>query len=285
MSQNKHAYLIMAHNNFYCLEKLLMLLDDERNDIFLHIDGKIKGFDFNSFRNLCSRAQVIFPSKRIKVHWGTQSQIKTEMLLFETARNHASYAYYHLISGVDLPLKNQDEIHNFFQNKNENYLYYTQAPSRWDIYRVSRYHFIPSSNKIIPTRIKGYLGTIQETLGINRLKNSQFRLYTGRNWCSLSQGAVETLLQHKSQIMNLTRFSLCADEVYKQTILLHYDSTLIANDLRFVDWSHGGSHPHTFTLEDFPRLRESDTLFARKFDENVDKQIIDLIFAYVGQKY
>lgn len=31
---NKHAYLIIAHNDFYILEKLLMLLDDERNDIY-----------------------------------------------------------------------------------------------------------------------------------------------------------------------------------------------------------------------------------------------------------
>lgn len=36
----KHAYLIMVHNQFYVLEILLKLIDDERNDIFLHIDKK-----------------------------------------------------------------------------------------------------------------------------------------------------------------------------------------------------------------------------------------------------
>lgn len=30
----KHAYMIMAHNNWKILEKLLLLLDDQRNDIF-----------------------------------------------------------------------------------------------------------------------------------------------------------------------------------------------------------------------------------------------------------
>ena len=34
---NKHAYLIIAHNDFYILEKLLMLLDDERNDIYSQV--------------------------------------------------------------------------------------------------------------------------------------------------------------------------------------------------------------------------------------------------------
>lgn len=28
MPSERHAYLIMAHNNFYILEKLLILLDD-----------------------------------------------------------------------------------------------------------------------------------------------------------------------------------------------------------------------------------------------------------------
>lgn len=38
----KHAYLIMSHNDFYILEKLLRLLDDRRNDIYVHIDKKVK---------------------------------------------------------------------------------------------------------------------------------------------------------------------------------------------------------------------------------------------------
>ena len=36
----------MAHNNFYILEKLLHLLDDPRNDIYVHIDKKVSEFDF-----------------------------------------------------------------------------------------------------------------------------------------------------------------------------------------------------------------------------------------------
>ncbi len=39
---NKHAYLIMAHDNFEQLKILLDLIDDYRNDIYLHIDKKLK---------------------------------------------------------------------------------------------------------------------------------------------------------------------------------------------------------------------------------------------------
>ena len=34
----KHAYCIMAHNNWAQLQMLIDCLDDKRNDIFLHVD-------------------------------------------------------------------------------------------------------------------------------------------------------------------------------------------------------------------------------------------------------
>ena len=40
--------------------------------------------------------------------------IKVELLLFKTAHSHFKYTYYHLMSGVDLPLKSQEYIHQFF---------------------------------------------------------------------------------------------------------------------------------------------------------------------------
>lgn len=36
----KHAFLIIAHNEYPILEVLLSMLDDERNDIYLHIDKR-----------------------------------------------------------------------------------------------------------------------------------------------------------------------------------------------------------------------------------------------------
>ena len=35
----KHAYLIIAHNEPNILKTLLLMLDDERNDVYLHVDA------------------------------------------------------------------------------------------------------------------------------------------------------------------------------------------------------------------------------------------------------
>lgn len=110
----KHAFLIIAHNEYPILEVLLSMLDDERNDIYLHIDKravalyqKIKGFK-------TKKAGFYLIEKSIKVYWGDISLVKAEYLLFETALKNGTYVYYHLLSGTDLPIKSQDYIHEFF---------------------------------------------------------------------------------------------------------------------------------------------------------------------------
>ena len=41
IAEKRHAYLIMAYNNWRQLRMLLELLDDPRNDIYIHIDKSV----------------------------------------------------------------------------------------------------------------------------------------------------------------------------------------------------------------------------------------------------
>lgn len=291
MKQQKHAYLIMAHNNFYCLEKLLLLLDDPRNDIFLHIDAKVKDFDFDYFKELCKSARLIYPKKRINVQWGTQSQVKTEMLLFQTAYNHGTYCYYHLLSGSDLPLKTQDELHQFFRFKTECFITIHENLTTYDYQRISRYYDLFGHNGRLSKRLNSYCEIIQEKLGIDRIRKMRHLIIRrGWNWVSLPGCAVELLVAKRSFIRKITRFSVCADEMYKQIVFLNANREDIQicedrSSMRLVDWKRGaGNHPHIFTVEDFEMLCQSSMLFARKFDEKVDKQIIDMIFCHIMKK-
>ena len=113
MNRKKHAYLILAHNNFYILEKLLKSLDDSRNDIYIHIDKKVNNFYFEYFSKILDKSKVFYVD-RYDIKWGRYSLIKAELELFKSAVSNR-YEYYHLLSGVDLPLKSQDYIHNFFE--------------------------------------------------------------------------------------------------------------------------------------------------------------------------
>ena len=70
-----HAYMIIAHRQFDLLAKLITALDDERNDIFVHIDAKVRDFDFEKFKVLPKRSRIYF-TPRSGVTWGDFSQVK-----------------------------------------------------------------------------------------------------------------------------------------------------------------------------------------------------------------
>lgn len=110
----RHAYCIIAHNDPYCLERLISLLDDKRNDIILVLDKKSKLV--KSFVPNTKFSDVFQPKKSqlIDIQWGGVSQLNAELLALSIAVNQDKYDYIHLISGVDLPIKTQDYIHDFF---------------------------------------------------------------------------------------------------------------------------------------------------------------------------
>lgn len=112
----KFAYLIIAHTRFDQVAKLLELLDDERNDLYIHIDQKVSdAVDIfqKTLKPAVQKSKLYFV-KQHNVMWGGESQIETELELLRAATKR-KYDYYHLISGMDLPLKTQNEIHKFFE--------------------------------------------------------------------------------------------------------------------------------------------------------------------------
>lgn len=52
MVEDKHAYCIMAHGNWKQLQMLVNMIDDGRNDIYLHVDAKsLKDFNKRGGKN------------------------------------------------------------------------------------------------------------------------------------------------------------------------------------------------------------------------------------------
>lgn len=46
--------------------------------------------------------------------------------------------------------------------------------------------------------------------------------------------------------------------------------------LRYIDWNRG--NPYVFRKDDYNELMSAKHMFARKFDENIDTEIIDMIY-------
>lgn len=289
--RNKHAYLIIAHNNFKILEKLIMLLDDERNDIYLHIDKKVKKFNGGGYLKLVNKSNLYIIKNRIDVQWGDVSQIKCELELFKKATENGVYQYYHLLSGVDMPLNNQDFMHAFFnEHRGREFITFTphhlfkqERLRNVTIFPICRRVWSIYGNTMRSLNKISY--KIQKRLKYDYIKNNLGILQTGGNWTSLTDDAVRYIIKQMNKDIKWYKYCLCGDEIYKHTILYnsHFKDKISSYGcLRFTDWTRG--KPYTFTKEDFDMLINSDKFFARKFEESVDFEVVEKIYNYVKQK-
>lgn len=285
----RHAFLIIAHNNPFTLKTLVELLDDKENDIFIHIDKKRDIKDFQGIK--CNYSQLIFINNRKDVRWGDFSQIECELELYQYAYNYGHYDYFHLLSGVDLPIKSNKYIHDFFyKNKGKEFIGIDNSSTQQKEIRnkVLLYHILTPYYKSfkLSQKLDSIFTKIQILVNIHR---SQCYAYyrKGTNWASLSENCVAFLLNRRKEIYKNFKHTKCADEIYKQTIIINsqfkeniysMEDEYISNQ-REIDWLRG--NPYEYKEEDFNILINSNKLFARKFSDN-NKSIVILIKKYLN---
>ena len=249
----KHAYLIIAHNEPDVLKTLLFMLDDERNDIYLHMDARAVEL-FNQFKDFqLKKGKLIILQNRIAVYWGDLSQVEVEYRLFEAALQNGPYAYYHLLSGVDLPIKTQDYIHEFFQkHAGKEFIGFWNEPShRKDVYRkVYRYYLFTRYFKGGSSFVHGITAfTRNVCLGIQKLikfrrKHVWDSFYKGFQWISITDSFCHYLVDKKAYIMKTFKYTLCPDEIFIQSLIWNspfreniYDlSDASKGSVRSIDW-------------------------------------------------
>ena len=282
----KHAYLIMAHTQPELLKKLLKMLDNERNDIYLHIDSKAKDYPLDEIAAVLQKSKCIF-TERTDVKWGSYSQIHCEMVLLKEAVK-TEHAYYHLLSGMDLPIKSQEQIFAFFEKyKGLEFVDEDGATiSEAALSRVKYTHkFYGKAGSV-----KDILGALsvkgQKLLGVDKTqKYGNIIFQKGRNWFSITHGLAKLVVEKEDWIQEVFGQSVCGDELFLQTVARNSEyAEKICNpntmpevpDTRYIDWKRGSNNnPYVFREDDFEELKNALGLFARKFDLNVDKKIVE----------
>ena len=294
MSTKKHAYLLMVHEFTGVLQALLKCIDHDSNDIFVHIDRNADT-GMNSFIiKTVHRSLLIFvPSCRVS--WGGYSQIEAEMNLLESATSLDKYEYYHLLSGADLPLRPQRDIHRFFEiNSGKEFINFQKREFEF-YHRVRYFYFLQdrikrndiSFSNLTYIKLSEIMLFIQRKLEI--LRNNDISFQKGANWFSITDDFARFIVSKKKWIRKVFRWTYCADELLIQTVYTHfkYEHPLYSADyadscesmVRHIDWKRGG--PYVFTLNDYEELIGSGMMFARKFSQNVSKEVVDRLCEYI----
>lgn len=303
----KHAFLIIAHNNWNQLCRFIKAIDSEKCDFFVHVNSKInlQKETVDAVMLSAEKSKITF-SKRIPITWGDFGICEASMVLLKTARNSGGYDYYHLLTGNDLLLKNIDEFDYFFERN-----LFSNISSHGKENHKTNYMRLEIANEKISERIKYYIliflyknknyavrktatainkigKLFQNFFQIDRLKNLNEDLYYGSTWWSITDEFAEYFLQRRAWIINhFGKHTFAADEFVPQTIIMNSifrDSVFDRKDfldksLRLIDWGDGDGYgsPHVWRFIDKEAIDGSNALIARKFDEQVDHEIVDYI--------
>ena len=291
----KHAFLIMAHTQKDLLLRLLDRLDNDRVDVFLHLDKK-SSISADELPELKHSKLYITP--RVNVSWGSFSCIEAEMLLLQQAACRDHYAYYHYISGQDYPLCGiEDILRTYDETPGVNYISYKddEAAAHYD--RLTLWYSF--QQKV--GRDGGILYYAQRVLNKFQIMLKLFRRIPketgfGSAFFDITDDFARWIVENWPKWIKVYRSTFCGDEMCFQTLFRIYQkennvpqTALCSPDCtdhgtinkaeiairRAIDWKRG--NPYVWTVSDFDLLMSSGCLFARKMDETKSSGLLDLL--------
>jgi hypothetical protein len=277
-------YLLLFHKHFPQLELLIGRLQSPWSDIFVHIDSKYPLSAFEVKR--LSDFDVHILPQRLDIQWGGFRMVEATLHLLRAgvAGKGGKDDFLVLLSGQDLPIKDKATIYNYLlANRNYNFMNHYQLPcSMWAdmdygldriryYWEIDKYGLAESARQVVSQRVSKYE---------RRLFNTKIGYFGGSQWFIINRASAKDILEKvrkRPDWLAFFRYTYIPDELFFQTLLLNsrYADTTRNDNLKMMDWVSGPDFPRVFTIEDEVRIREAPELFARKFDMEVDGDIIN----------
>lgn len=298
----KKIYLILAHKNPHQLERQINALYDEQSVFFIHLD---LNSDINLFGCLNKISNVYLIKERIDCIWGDFSIVRATINLIENAIKNHDEGFCILMSGNDYIIKSKSFINSFLNLNNDKvFIDLQKAENVWSDFnqRIEYYRINLSSKKGNFLILKGLnnetfkhfiknIITFNQFISVSfkkRKLNTKMKFYGGTQWWAMNISDLnkvnDFIKENKLELFDFFKYSHVPDEFFFHSIIMHLKEQghpiKIENSLTYVNWSRKNCElPVTFKSDDFDELIEqpSNKLFARKFDIEFDKEILNKI--------
>lgn len=300
-------YLILAHKNPLQLSRMIERLDDGASKFFIHLDAKTP---IEPFAACLEGGHIRFIEPRERCVWGDFSIVRATIHLMEAASKEQGV--FILMSGQDYPIQSQGYINAFLEsNKGFDFIEIEPLEEKWKPKMVKdkleHYHILHSeergnSNCYAPfahCSVFQQLRTLTHLLK-GRLSMKNFKLlcslpkrvapferqYAGSQFWAFSERTFYAVLhyirEHKVALEGYYKYTSSPDEIYFHSVLMHLvakDSTIkLKEQITYVNYFRKNN---VFVTEDFDKLTSAKgKLFARKFDTEVDIEILNKLDSY-----
>lgn len=279
------AVIILAHKDVSQVVRLAKKLN-EKFEVYIHFDKKLE-VD-SAVLNKLDREGIHHYSE-LRVNWGGWSIGEAAVRMMKHCLENPDIQYIHLISGQDWPIKNLDDIYQKFENNDKIYMSYHKAKDIrktgerviwWQKYYFNYDQFMRRT--FLGKFYHRFLILFQMLLRIDKLKKLgiELEIYTGANWVDAPRDAVEysiNYLESHPNLLKMLQTGTFSDEFWMQTILCNssFKKRIVNNDLRYIVWNRKhGSRPAILDEEDYEGIKNTDAIFARKFDKDISQKLI-----------
>lgn len=291
------AYCILAHKNPAQIARLLQAIAHPDNLYVLHYEKRAPRAEHEALARLAEGNPQLHLLASRHISWGRFSQIGTQLKAMEhLLRSDRKWSHFITLSGQDFPLKPQtDMVRELAEAATSSFVSFFDpfVEPYWNNVedRIGRVHIdmaaLEALLKIpfLGRRLRALCGWTNQMPFVplvRRARPDWFRFIGGSNHVILSRVAAACFSTDPTarRIIQRLRHSGHPDESIFQSVLLNSPlaSSVVNDDRRAIRWeSHGAPSPLTLTLADLPWLREERSrgkLFARKFDPNVDNEVL-----------
>lgn len=282
------AYILQIHKNPEQVNTFIhQLISGDQADVFVHIDKK----NYNEmYGKILIGPNITVLKDSVSCEWGDISQIDATLLLLKAVINsNNNYDYVCLRSGQDLLVKNgfkgflDDQRGKVFisyrlLNKDELGLIKIKWP------KITRKRYTTAH----PIRLYRRFLLSLYSKGFNVYPNNhtwpkEFQFYKGSQWFTLPFEVAKFImdyLKNNDWYYQFFKDSLVPDESFFHTLIMNspYKNKVVNNNLFYLKWGEslsGRNSPQDLTIQDYKLIDESNLFFARKFDENIDKLVIE----------
>lgn len=295
-------YLILAHKNPLQLGRMIERLDDGASKFFIHLDAKTP---IEPFTTCLEGGHIRFIELRERCVWGDFSIVRATIHLMEAASKEQGV--FILMSGQDYPIQSQGYINAFLEsNKGFDFIEIEPLEEKWKPKMVKdkleHYHILHSEERgnsncyaqFAHCSVFQKLRTLTHLLK-GRLSRKNFRLlcslpkrvapferqYAGSQFWAFSERTFYAVLnyirEHKAALEGYYKYTSSPDEIYFHSVLMNLvakDSTIkLKEQITYVNYFRKNN---VFVSEDFDKLTsEKGKLFARKFDTDIDIEILN----------
>lgn len=302
MINKKIAYLISAYTEPLSLKNLVDAVDDERVDIFIHIDKKV---DIVPFYNAIQKKSNIFflpDNLRIKVFWGGYSQVEMQnnmiKYMFSLKRKYEKIVN---LTGTDYPLISNDKLIKKLCNKEKEYIIgfdisneeYINGEKRPPHQNRFLYYFRMDGNRILKGIVRRM--KIKKARSYYDLK---YNFYYGSEYWALSYDCLRELVKiydSDSKLQKIMKYSFTPSESWIHTIF--FNSEWKDKGIEYSDWEHrelAELSPLTYfdyklqvkvlNMDDWNKILDSKKMFARKIIVGKSDKLIEKINEFKENK-